>query len=50
MGALAVKLAQFEERRGLDRALEVQVQFRLWELTDKRIGRANAGYGSHHLL
>ena len=45
-GAFAVELAEFEQRRGLDRALQVQVQLRLGELTDEGIRRAER-HGSH---
>ena len=38
-GVLAVQLAEFEQRCGLDRAFEMQVQLRLGELTDESIGR-----------
>ena len=38
---LAVQLAEFEQRSRLDRALKVQVQLRLRQLTDKSIGRAS---------
>jgi hypothetical protein len=45
-GVVAVQLAQFEQGCGFDRALEMQVQFRLGELTDEGVGRADR-YGSH---
>ena len=45
-GVVAVQLAEFKERGRLDRALQVQVQLRLRQLTDKSIGRAQR-HGSH---
>ena len=43
---IAVQLAKFEQRSRLDRTLQVQVQLRLWKLTDEGIGRAER-HGGH---
>ena len=45
---VAVQLTEFQERGRLDRALKVQMQLRLRQLTDKSIGRAQR-HGSHPL-
>src|ERR1035438_7443921 len=43
---VAMEFPKFEQRSRFDRALQVQVQLRLWKLTDESIGRAER-YGSH---
>ena len=39
-GLVAVTLAQLEQRRWFDRALQVQMQLGLRKLTDEGVGRA----------
>ena len=43
---IAVEFAEFEKGRWFDRAFEMQMQFRLGELTDEGVGRAER-HGSH---
>ena len=38
--AITMALAEFEQRRGIDRSLQMQMQLRFRKLTDKGVGRA----------